>query len=499
MSYDEIVRQLENYMKEVRKDRRLVHAGLKAPEYASIRAKYDELFDQATIDRLQELLGSTTGRDARERMERVIFTILEGIAGAPSLEPLEAVIKDKRRAEAVVDGERIPFLDLHRLMSQERDEGRRERLRAEYARLVATTEERRIEAEKARRKGLGAFGFSSYRDYGQTKKRVDYEAFLEKAIPILEETTGLYRRVLTEVLKDRFGKGLGEMNVVHAIWLFSGRRFDAHFPGERLLHHCKTAIERMGLDVDNPSVTIDAEERPGKHPRPLTIAEEVPRSVHLILQPHEGYADYASMMHEAGHALHHAHTDATLPMEWRMLPRDRALTETFAYTFDQLLLDPLWLEHGLHLPKDAAEDVAAWTLLRNLYLLRRSIAKFTFELSFDANPSDIKSAKRTYAETMRDLTGFVHEEETFLVDMDPVFRSADRMRAWIASAQLEEHLVRTFGDRWFLKRETGHFFRTVFAKGDSWTCEEFISSLGMTPWDPLPLIRKFDGVKRLLR
>ena len=32
------------------------------------------------------------------------------------------------------------------------------------------------------------------------------------------------------------------------------------------------------------------------------------------------------------------------------------------------------------------------------------------------------------------------------------WRSALASRGWIASAQIEEHLIRRFGDRWFLKR-----------------------------------------------
>lgn len=498
MSYEEIARQLEACLKELRDDRRKVHAGLKNPNFFAIRKSYGSLFSKETIDRLRELLGTTTGRDARERMERVMFELVEGIVELGAVESVEAVMKEKRRAVACVEGEKIPFLELHRMMSREKNSAKRERLREAYVEAVKHTEEKRLEAKRARRKRLASFGFGSFREYAETKKRIDYEALLKRSVAILEETTGLYRRVLTEILKERFGKGLGELNIVHAMRLFSGCLFDTYFPRERLLHYSNAAIERMGLDIDHPSVTIDAEDRPGKHPRPLTIAIDVPHDVHLILQPHGGYADYVSLLHESGHALHRIHADATLPFEWRMLSRDSALTETFAYTFEQLFLSPLWLEHGLRLPKHAAEDVVAWTLLRNLYLLRRHIAKCTYELSFDANPHDVHTARRTYAKTLGELTGFIHEEDTYLIDMDPVFRSADRLRAWMISAQLEEHLVRTYGDRWFLKRETGLFFRQAFSGGDSQSAEEFISSLGMTPWDPLPLIRKFDGVKKLL-
>jgi hypothetical protein len=166
---------------------------------------------------------------------------------------------------------------------------------------------------------------------------------------------------------------------------------------------------------------------------------------------------------------------------------------------EQLTENPLWLEHVLRIPKDVASRLSERALLGDLFMLRRYIAKFTYELAFDAHPSDINRNKQTYAQTLRDLTGFVYEGDLYLEDMDPMFYSADYLRAWIASAQLEEHLTRTFGDRWFLRHETGKFLKSLFAKGVSWENEDLIRSLGMQPWDPRPLIRKFDVISRLLR
>ncbi len=82
--------------------------------------------------------------------------------------------------------------------------------------------------------------------------------------------------------------------------------------------------------------------------------------------------------------------------------------------------------------------------------------------------------------------------------MGPVSK-ARKSRQYLNLAQVEEHLVRKYGDRWFLKRDTGAFLKERFAKGVSIDAEELVQDLGMTAWDPLPLIRKFDGVSRLLR
>ena len=59
--------------------------------------------------------------------------------------------------------------------------------------------------------------------------------------------------------------------------------------------------------------------------------------------PQGGVSDYQSFMHELGHAMHYAHTDHTLPMEFRYLG-DNSVTESFAMLFDHLNLNDNWLK-----------------------------------------------------------------------------------------------------------------------------------------------------------
>ena len=263
---------------------------------------------------------------------------------------------------------------------------------------------------------------------------------------------------------------------------------------------CAGAFATLGLPFERAhGIRVDAENRPGKRPRAVCYAPRAPEEVHLILKPQGGFEDVRSFLHEGGHALHFGHIDAALPYEWRGLPRSHAMSETFAFLIEHLTENPLWLEHVMHVPKAAAERLAAWSLLGGLFMLRRHMAKLTYELAFDEKPFDAPRNREIYSKTLSDLTGFAYEPEFWREDMDGVFYGADHLRAWIASAQVEEHLVRKYGDRWFLKRDTGSFLKEHFAKGVSIDAEELVQSLGMTAWDPLPLIRKFDGVSRLLR
>jgi hypothetical protein len=501
MTYPEILKQLEEYRYALDTEHRLARAGEKSrPDFVAIQKRHEALFSKEMIAQTREFIGQAENGRERERMERALFALLEGHLADKTLPIEEDIIAEQAKLAAEVDGVRTGFHEFSGKICKENRPERRERLRAAHVGLVEKLHPHLIERERVTRQGLKVFGFSDSREYAETKKRVRYEELLKKSITVLEETTGIYRRVLSDVIRKSYDRGLGELGAAQALHWKIGREFEHLFPAERLMERCGQALSTMGLDLAGvSSIKIDAEDRPKKNPRAFCYGAKVPGEIHLITRPRGGFDDYRSFMHEAGHALHFAHTDPALPYEWRQLPRSRSLTGVFAMLLEHLTQSPLWLEHALKLPKAAADRVGSWAVLVDLYLLRRQIAKFSYELAFDENPFDQASNKTLYAKTLDELTGFRHEPAMYLYEQDPLFQSADRIRSWIASAQLEEHLTRTFGDRWFLKRETGEFLKKLFAKGVSWENEDLVQSLGMTVWDPLPLVRKFDSVARLLR
>lgn len=501
MSYEEILKQLEEYHAALSAEDRLARTGLKAkPDFASIRGKYDELFTDAAIMTVRELIERAPSPRKRDQMERALFALLEGMIAAATLPVEEQILAKAAGLSAEVDGKDVGFHELTARIAAEDDPAKREEIRRAQAALAEELVPLRLEHEHALRQKLTGFGFGTLREYAETKKRIRYDVFLGKALPILEETTGLYRRVMGDAVRRAYGKELGGISAAHVHHWRAGREFDHLFPPDKIMPLVVGAFATIGLPFEqSQAIRVDAENRPGKHPRAICYSPRAPEEIHLILKPQGGFEDVRSFLHEGGHALHFAHVDATLPYEWRGLPRSHALAETFAFLIGHLPENPLWLEHVMHVPKAAADRLAAWALLGDLFMLRRYVAKLSYELAFDEKPFDATRNRELYAKTLKDLTGFAYEPEFWLEDMDGGFYSADYLRAWIAAAQVEEHLVRKYGDRWFLKRDTGAFLKEHFAKGASVDAEELVQSLGMTPWDPLPLIRKFDGVARLLR
>ena len=74
--------------------------------------------------------------------------------------------------------------------------------------------------------------------------------------------------------------------------------------------------------------------------------------MHLITPPQGGLHDYEAFLHEAGHALHYAGCEASLPLSFRRLSRDHALTEIYSFLLDSISCEPGWhaehfgLSHG---------------------------------------------------------------------------------------------------------------------------------------------------------
>lgn len=501
MPYEEIIARLEEYHAALSAEDRLARSGLKAkPDFSSIRGNYADLFTEEVIMAVRALIERAPAAKRRDQMERTLFALLEGVVAGETLPHEEKLLAKTAGLSASIDGKEVGWHELSARIAREPDFAKREEIRAAQAALAEEISPMRLDHEHALRQKLATFGFGTLREYAETKKRVRYDAFLQKTLPILEETTGLYRRVMSDALRRAYGKDLGEISSAHALHWRAGGEFDHLFPPEKLLPLCAGAFSTLGLPLEaSPAIRVDAEPRPGKHPRACCYAPRAPEEVHLILKPQGGFEDVRSFLHEGGHALHFAHVDPSLPYEWRGLPRSHALSETFSFLIERLPENPLWLEHVMRIPKAAAERLAAWALLGNLFMIRRYVAKLSYELALDEKPYDVARNKELYAKTLKDLTGFAYEPEFWLEDMDGGLYSADYVRAWIAAAQVEEHLVRKFGDRWFLKRDTGAFLKERFAKGVSIDAEELVQELGMTAWDPLPLIRKFDGVSRLLR
>ena len=96
-------------------------------------------------------------------------------------------------------------------------------------------------------------------------------------------------------------------------------------------------------------------------------------------------------------------------------------------------------------------------------MLFRSIGKFLAEKEYFEG-QDLKNSA-SYSCYMEQATGFEHEPEGYLMDMETDFYSLDYVMAWSGAAILRKKLEADYGEEWFVKPSAGSFLREIASSG----------------------------------
>ena len=248
-------------------------------------------------------------------------------------------------------------------------------------------------------------------------------------------------------------------------------------------------LARLGFDLEHePNIKLDLDDRPQKSPRACVIPADPPKIVHLITRAQGGLHDYQAFLHEAGHALHYAGCDPSLPYTFRNISRDHALTEIYSYIVEAISRQPGWHARYFGLSDPEARENAEATVFMEALLFRRYAAKLQFELEFWSRFAQDGGTESGYAERLTASTGFEYRREGYLSDMDAGFYSADYLRAWIRAAQLRRFLEGEVGAEWWASEQTGDRLRELFREGTRPSSEDIAGRIGFDPLDTGPLL-----------
>jgi hypothetical protein len=485
--------RLRRYLYERSEEGRAVRVGEKeVSEQAGIVARYADLFSREQLASLWEAEDASTGEE-RERLYRLRKVCEYGIVSAELVEREDALENAELAARVTWRGEELPLRAAQAKLAvlpeyRDREElgelhaGRNGDFNPERLELLRAAEE--LVAELSREPDPVA--------RNEEEKGISLGGLAEVLARASADTERAYTG-LRDTWFDRI-LGSGRPPVPTSFHMSYMRRLsplESTYTKERATEICLATLKAIGFDLaGDPNIRPDLDDRPQKAPRACVIASDPPTVVHLITRAQGGLHDYQAFMHEAGHALHYAGCDPSLPYTFRRLARDHALTEIYSYICEAITREPGW--HAAHFglsDAQAAENAEATTFLEAL-LFRRYVAKLRFELDFWSRFSEDGGTSGGYSERLTEATGVSYPPDNFLADMDAGFYSADYLRAWIRSAQLRSKLVEDVGDDWWQNVETGELLRSLFAEGVKPSSEEIAARLGFDPLDTKPLLHE---------
>ncbi|HZC74647.1 MAG TPA: hypothetical protein VE220_01635 [Gaiellaceae bacterium] len=493
--------RLRDYYRDEGEEYRAVTVGEKeTSELAAVVARYADLFTRPQLESLREAEESAQESeqgDEREQLHRLRKTCERGLVDSAIAGDQDALANALLGARLTFDGEELPLRSAEAKLAVLSDYAQREELGELALELDASFNEQRRELLVAREEleaELSGEPDAVARNGAEKQVSLrELESVLRRTADAADDEYARLRRTWFERL---LGPERAELPTsAHLRWLRRLSPLEATYPKERSVEVCVETVRRLGFELEEiPNIRLDLEDRPQKSPRACVIAPDAPEIVHLITRAQGGLSDYQAFLHEAGHALHFAGVGSGLSYTFRNISRDHALTEIYSYIVEAVTREPGW--HALHfgLSDAEAEENAQAVRFLEVLLYRRYVAKLRYELGFwGAFPEEHGESSRDYAPLLTDATGLRYDARGYLSDMDAGFYSADYLRAWIRSAQLNTYLRREVGEDWWRSAGTGEILRGLFAEGTRPSTEDIARRLGFDPLDTGPLVAELTG------
>jgi hypothetical protein len=485
--------RLQRYLFERSEEAKAVRVGEKeVSEQAEIVARYADLFTRAQLQALREAEEGGEDSDERERLYRLRKTCEGGIVSAELAERYDELENALLAARVRFKDEELPLRTAQAQLAVLPGYADREELGDLQADTSAEFNNDRLELL---RDGEALEAEVSGEPDPIARNEEEKQVSLRELEGVLAEASGSISQEYDAMRARWFDRLLGSErdeipSSFHLAYVRRLSPLEDTYTRERAVEVCLDTLSALGLDLaDDPNIKLDLEDRPQKAPRACVIASDPPKVVHLITRAMGGLHDYQAFLHEAGHALHYAGCDPSLPYTYRKLSRDHALTEIYSYICEAITKEPGWHERYFGLKETEAEENGAATVFLESFLFRRYTAKLAFELDFWGEGASADE----YSQRLTDAVGARYRADGYLADMDGGFYSADYLRAWIRCAQLRAFLIREVGEEWWRSRDTGEFLRELFQEGTKPSSEEVARRLGYDPLDTRPLVDELKG------
>ncbi len=490
MDLSRIRDDLEQFAEALSREEYLTRSGLKdESRAAAVRERFASLASRAAFEEVRAASQEAEGDEAKR------LRFLAEFLGTNRVEYQVREVSDRlTTAEAsqtiAVEGERIPLRSGEVRIKNEPDRSRRAALESARLSVIAELAGLRREILEQSHEEAQRLGFAGYTPFCRELSGIDLSALRDLTQPILARSLDMYRDLLGWYLRRRIGVELREAQRHDLLRLFRAPEFDTHLPPHALREAAEAPLRRMGIDPQaGGRIRIDDVPRPKKAPRAFVATPRIPDEVVLVVRPGGGPDDYSAFLHELGHALHYAYTDARLPVEYRRLG-DPSVTETFAFLLDGLLRERGWLRRFVGLARPG--DLLRFTALHKLYFLRRYAAKLTYELLLHAEGATPRCAD-AYRDLLAGAALVDWPRELYLADLDPFFYAARYLRAWIFEAQLRDFLRERYDDEWYRNDRTGPFLLALWREGQRRSIEDLAAELGLGPLSLDPLLTQISG------
>jgi hypothetical protein len=445
-----------------------------------------------------EFNAAPTGSEVQRGLRLLLDWQVDGLV-ARALAPLDEreIAWESSATVTLPDGRVVPYQQLAIDIANTMD--RKDRLILDRARSAIVSKElapQRLEhfqreTELTAKLGIGTNYVSTF----VTLSGVDLTELAAQCAKFLRDTQAMWDDTVRERVRDKLGIKIGEAVRADALALMRAPEFDAFFPGNGLEAAARKNMQEMGIDaMAGGRVVVDTGDREGKRSRAFCAPVRIPEEVYLVMRPHGGQTDYATFMHELGHALHFGYMRADYPFEYRWLG-DNSVTESYAMLFDHLMQNAGWLLRYTSLTKKELPAFERAAGFEELQFLRRYCGKLIYEMELHGGTHAWSALPDLYVQILSGATSFRYDPADAFVDVDPRFYAARYLRAWQLQSVIGESLVEKFNEDWYRNPTAGPWIvGNLYGEGQRELAHELATRVAGRGLSFDPLARKVESL-----
>ena len=490
LDLDKYRNDVEGFLGEMDREYYLHYSGQKEElNFSSLYRRYERLFSVEVNSEIKKLYEAEHDREEKRKLAQLLIFSTEYLIGERVKEQKDRFSTREAEATIDIDGEKVSYRYSSILQMNEPEQEKRALIDRKRNEITANELNPILVDYWSKSHQIAKdLGYKNYLEMFSMLKEIDYLELSDLLNQILDRTDELYRELMDSVLRREVGFSLKEAKRSDMPYLIRGKSYDEYFKKERLVKSFYQTMNGLGIDLnEQKNITLDIEAREKKSPRAFCSIVRVPSEIYLCIMPSGGQDDYQAFLHEGGHAEHFANVSAKLPVEFRYLG-DNSVTEGFAFLFEYLLKNSVWLRKMLFI--DDPGKYLSFSKAIDLMMLRRYITKLQYEIRLH-NGSSLDGKAELYKEVLYRSAFLEYPAENYLKDVDESMYCANYLRAWVFEAQLRAYLEDKFGEAWFQSKMVGDMLREIWYYGQKYKVEEILGELGLSGLSIDPLLRVY--------
>jgi hypothetical protein len=481
----ELSKRCEAYLEAVNREEYLFASGLKPEtDLPDIEAEYTDLGALESVQTVRKALESATGEPAHRLLNLLNFLI--DLLMEARIAPIQNRFYTLQgRANLKIQKKSLPFRKSQAALASEQDRLVRLLIGSEQHRVFAKLNPLLLEGLRITHELSSGLNRAGHVALCGKRLGVDLKGLGEAAAKLLADTRDVYSEQMERAAKQRLGLALDDLRREDMAFMLGGSEYDSLFPADAMAAEAERVERGLGLDpTAGGRIAYDLEEREGKSHRACVYPIRVPEEVVVAVRPKAGHASLRQFLQQVGEALHRAHTDPSLPFEFRSLVAPSVI-QASGHLFGRQTLEKDWLEEHPAIAS-SVEELRHSLALKEFYFVRLLATQFRYELNLHADGT-FERKDVIFSDMIQEHCFVRFAPEAYLFFTDFHFHSAVYLRGLLLESLLRRRLKERFGEKWPQRKEAGGFLRDLWKGGGRITHADALERLGGKEYDFTPL------------